>query len=112
MVGEKAQTFTTDASIPMECDMTRAWTAIVLGAALVGIAGVLGHLQFATPIPFLLLSPGILIGACVPDPSSNLKEDIHSPLTVFVVYAVNIALYSGLAYLLLYCLRRRLLVSK
>jgi hypothetical protein len=41
--------------------MTRAWTAIVLGAALVGIVGVLGHLQFATPIPFLLLSPGILI---------------------------------------------------
>jgi len=87
--------------------MTRAWTAIVLGSAFVGIVMVLGHLQFATPIPFLLLSPGILTGACVPDPSSNLKEDIHSPLTVFVACAVNIALYSGLVYLLL--TRRRVL---
>ena len=91
--------------------MTRAWTAVVLGGAFVGLVMVLGHLHLATPIPFLLLSPGILTGACVPDPSSNLKEDIHSPLTVFVVYAVNIALYSGLAYLL-YPLRRHFLAAK
>ena len=89
--------------------MTRAWTAIVLGSAFFGIVMVLGHLQLATPIPSLLLSPGFLIGWCVPDPSSNLKEGIHSPLTVFVSCAINIALYSGLAYLLL---KRRRVVSK
>jgi hypothetical protein len=89
--------------------MTRAWTAIVLGSAFAGIVMVLGHHALATPIPFWLLSPGILAGACVPDASSNLKEDIHSPLTVFVAYAVNSALYSGLAYLLL---TRRRVVSK
>jgi hypothetical protein len=89
--------------------MTRAWTAIVLGSAFFGIVMVLGHLQLATPIPSLLLSPGFLIGWCVPDPSSNLKEGIHSPLVVFVGCAVNTALYSGLAYLLL---KRRRVVSK
>jgi hypothetical protein len=93
--------------------MTRAWTAIVLGSAFVGIVMVLGHLHFATPIPFLLLSPGFLAGASVPGSGFVLKEDNPwSPLAVFVLFAVNIALYSGLAYLLLYCLRRRLLVSK
>lgn len=81
----------------------------MLGSAFVGIVMVLGRLHLATPIPFLLLSPGILTGACVPDSRFNLKEDTHSPLTVFVVYAVNIALYSGLAYLLL---TRRGVVSK
>ena len=91
--------------------MTRAWTAIVLGSAFFGIVMVLGHLQFATPIPALLLSPGFLIGWCIPDPSSNFKEDIHSPLVVFVGCAVNIALYSGLAYLL-YPLRRHFLAAK
>jgi hypothetical protein len=89
--------------------VTRAWTAIVLGSAFVGIVKVLGHHALATPIPFFLLLPGMLAAACVPDSSSNLKEDIHSPLAVFVVYAVNMALYSGLAYLLL---GRRRVVSK
>jgi len=92
--------------------MTRAWTAIVLGGAFVGIVMVLGHLQFATPIPFLLLSPGFLIGACVPGSGYELLSDNPwSPLSLFVVYAVNISLYSVLAYLL-YPLRRRLVVSK
>ena len=93
--------------------MTRAWTAIVLGGSLVGIAKVLAHYDLATPIPFWLLLPGILIGACVPGSGFNLKDDTHwSPLSVFVFYTVNIALYSGLAYLLLYPLRRHLVVSK
>ncbi len=92
--------------------MTRAWTAIVLGSAVVGIVMVLGHLQLATPIPFLLLSPGFLTGACVPGSGFDLKSDNPwSPLAVFVVFAVNISLYSVLAYLL-YPLRRRLVVSK
>jgi hypothetical protein len=80
---------------------SRALTAFVLGGALVGIVGLLGHHQMATPIPFWLLLPGILAGACVPDSGSNLKEDIHSPVVVFVAYAVNVAVYAGLAYLLL-----------
>jgi hypothetical protein len=63
----------------------------------------------ATPIPFWLLLPGILTGACVPGSGFNPEGDTHpwDPLSVFVVYAVNIALYSGLAYLLLYPFRRR-----
>ena len=93
--------------------MTRTWTAFVLGGALVGIAKVLAHFDLATPIPFLLLSPGFLAGASVPGSGFILKEDNPwSPLAVFVLFAVNISLYSGLAYLLLYRLRRRLAVSK
>jgi len=93
--------------------MTRRWTAFVLGGALVGIAKVLAHFDLATPIPFLLLLPGILTGACVPGSGFTLKDDTHwSRLSVFVFYAVNIALYSGLAYQLLYPLRRRFLAAK
>jgi hypothetical protein len=86
----------------------------VLGGALVGIAKVLAHFDLATPIPFWLLLPGILTGACVPGSGFDLKDDTHpwSPLSVFVFYAVNIALYSGLAYQLLYPLRRRFLAAK
>ena len=92
--------------------MTRAWTAIVLGSAFVGIVMVLGHLQLATPIPFWLLLPGILAGACVPGSGFNLKDDTPwSPLSVFVFYTINIALYSGLAYQL-YPLRRHFLPAK
>jgi hypothetical protein len=94
--------------------MTRAWTAIVLGGALVGIAKVLGQYDLATPIPFLLLLPGILTGASLPGSGFNLKDDTHpwSLLSVFVVYAVNIVLCSGSAYLLLYPFRRHFLTSK
>jgi hypothetical protein len=94
--------------------MTRTWTAFVLGAALVGIVEALGHYKLATPIPFLLLSPGILAGACVPGSGFNPEGDTQpwSPLSIFVVYAVNIALHSGLAYLLLYPLRRHFQPAK
>ncbi len=82
----------------------------MLGGAFVGLVLLLGRLHFATPIPFLLLSPGLLAGVCVPGSGFNLKEDTPwSPLALFVVFAVDISLYSGLAYLLL---TRRRVVSK
>ncbi len=81
----------------------------MLGGAFVGIVLLLGRLHFATPIPFLLLSPGFLAGVCVPGSGFNLKEDTPlSPLALVVVFAVNTALYSGFAYLLY----PRLVVSK
>jgi hypothetical protein len=92
--------------------MTRTWTAFVLGGALVGIAKVLAHFDLATPIPFWLLLPGILAGACVPGSGFNLKDDTPwSPLSVLVFYAVNIALYTGLAYQF-YPFRRHFLAAK
>jgi hypothetical protein len=89
--------------------MTPRWTAFVLGTALVGIAKALGHFNLATPIPFWLISPGILAGACVPGSGFNPEGDVDpwSPLSVFIFYAVNIALYSFLAYLLISHLRRQ-----
>jgi hypothetical protein len=93
--------------------MSRTWTALLLGAALVGILEVLGHYDLVTPIPFWLLLPGLVAGASVPGSGFDLKTDTPwSPVAVFVFYAVNIALYSGLAYLLLYPLRRRFLAAK
>jgi hypothetical protein len=94
--------------------MIQRWTALVLGAGLVAIAKMLGHFNLATPIPFWLLSPGILAGACVPGSGFNPEGDVQpwSPLSVFVFYAANIALYSGLTYLVISPLRGRFLPVK
>lgn len=83
--------------------MSRTWTALLLGAVMVGTLKVLGHYDLVTPIPFWLLLPGLVAGALVPGSGFDLKTDRPwSPVAVFVFYAVNIVLYSGLAYLLLY----------
>jgi hypothetical protein len=88
--------------------MAKALTAFVLAAAFVGVVMLLGRLQIATPLPFLLLLPGLAAGAAVPGSGFVLKEDNPwSPLAVFVLFAVNITLYSGLIYLLLHTLRKR-----
>jgi len=84
--------------------MNRAWKALLLAGCLVGMAQLLGHYQVATPVPFYLLLPGIAAGAFAPDSGFNPEGDIHpwGPVSTFIVYAVNIAVYGGLAYLALY----------
>jgi hypothetical protein len=76
--------------------MSHAWKAFLMGAAIVGIGKVLAHYQAATPIPFWLLSPGILAGACVPDSGFNPEGDYRpwGPISTTVVYAVDILLYT------------------
>jgi hypothetical protein len=89
------------------------WLALFIGGAFVGILFLLGHHHLATPVPFLLLSPGLIAGAAVPGSGFNLKEDgPWSPLSIFVVIAVNVALYSGLANLLLILSRRKIPAKK
>ena len=84
--------------------MKRAWIASLLGAACVGTLSVLGHHDIATPIPFVSLLPGIFVAAILPgshfDPEGGDAMN-HQPLSILVMYAVNIAIYGGLAYLLL-----------
>jgi hypothetical protein len=78
------------------------WKAFLIGAAFVGIVEVLAHYRMATPMPFWLLLPGIVAVACLPGSGFNLK-DSHplAPVFAFLLYAVNVAVYGGLAYLML-----------
>jgi uncharacterized membrane protein AbrB (regulator of aidB expression) len=82
--------------------VNRVWQALIIGGVFVGIAGVLGYRHMATPMPFWLLLPGGIAAACVPGSGFNLKEGQQlSPVFYLVLYPVNVAIYGGLAYLML-----------
>jgi hypothetical protein len=83
--------------------LIKGLVALVIGSSFVGIVMLLGHHSVATPIPFVVLSPGIFAGALVPGSGFNPEGDMHpwGPLSTFIVYAVNIAIYGGLIYLFL-----------
>jgi hypothetical protein len=86
--------------------------SLLIGGAFVGTLQLLGHHDMATPVPFWLLLPGLLAGASTPGSGFNLKDDHPwSVLSTLVVYAVNVALYGGLANLLLY-LGRSIVLSR
>lgn len=87
--------------------MRRAFTALIAGSLLVGLAVLLGRLKIATPIPFFVLLPGILTGAMVPGSGFNPEGDTHpwGLLSMIVVFAVNIMLYTSLVWLVLGLLR-------
>ena len=89
-------------------NMKRAFVAFIVGGAFVCLVFLLGHLQFATPIPFLLLSPGIFAGACVPGSGFNPEGDLHpwGALSVCAVIGVDVGIYGGMAYLFLFLLDR------
>jgi hypothetical protein len=80
----------------------------MIGGAFVGAMKILGHFGLATPIPFVVLSPGIMAGAIAPDSGFNPEGDIRpwGPVSVVIFYAVNIGIYSGLTYLIFHFLRR------
>jgi hypothetical protein len=79
------------------------WLSLVIGGSFVGLLQLLGHHNLATPLPFCLLLPGLLAGASTPGSGFDLKDDHPwSVLSTLVVYLVDVALYGGLANLLLY----------
>jgi hypothetical protein len=80
----------------------RRWLSLFIGGSFVGILQLLGHHGLATPVPFYLLLPGLLAGTAIPGSGFELKEDhpLSLPATL-VIYAVDVALYGGLANLLL-----------
>jgi hypothetical protein len=92
----------------------RAWKGLIIGGAFVGIVEVLGHYHMATPVPFFLLLPGIAAGAFAPDSGFNFEGDLHpwGPVSTLIVYAVNITIDSGLAWLMFYLVRRHRRASK
>jgi hypothetical protein len=79
----------------------RPWLSLFIGASFVGILELLGHHDLATPVPFWLLLPGLVAGAVTPGSGFDLKDDHPSLLSTLVVCAVNVAIYGGLANLLL-----------
>src|ERR1700738_676826 len=82
--------------------MNRRWKALIIGAAVVCFAMLLARYQVATPVPLLLLLPGMIAGACVPDSHFDLKaNNSWGPISTIVIYSVNIGIYSGLWYLAL-----------
>ena len=89
--------------------MKPAFKALIVGGAFVCIVGLLGRLRFATPVPFVLLSPGIFAGALVPGSGFNIEGDLHpwGALSVCVVIVVDAAIYGGIAYLSLLLVHRR-----
>jgi hypothetical protein len=58
--------------------------------------------------------PGLLAGALASDSGFGAEGDVHprGPISVLIVYAVNIAIYGGLAYFILYFIHRFRSVSK
>jgi hypothetical protein len=81
----------------------RASAALTVGSVFVCMILALGRHNLATPIPFWLLMPGILTGALVPGSGFNPEGDTHpwGLASTLVVFAVNVGIYSGLAYLAL-----------
>ena len=78
------------------------WKAFIIVGAFVGIAAVLGHYKMATPMPFWVLLPGIIAVAFIPGSGFDLKDNHPlGPVFTLILYAVNVAIYGGLAYLML-----------
>lgn len=89
----------------------RALAALTIGGAFVfAVAQLLLKHLLTFPIPFLLLLPGVAIGALLPGSGFNPEGtmDWWSTPYGFISYGVDVVFYSGLAFLLLPRLIRRL----
>jgi hypothetical protein len=81
--------------------MKKGLKALIIGSSFVGVLVLLGRYNVATPIPFVVLSPGILAGAFAPGSGFNIEGDIHpwGFFSTFIVFAVDVTIYGGLVYL-------------
>ncbi len=90
--------------------MNRWWKALILvslGSAFVRIVILLNHHEMGGAITFWLLLPGLAAGAAVPDSNFDYKSNNPwGPTSSCVFYVVNIALYTGIAYLILNFIHR------
>lgn len=85
----------------------RKWIALGVSLISVVVLHLLATHGLLTPIPFWLLSPGIMAGALCPDSGFNPEGDLHpwGPVSSSVTYAVDVALYWCIAYAVLTWLR-------
>ena len=88
----------------------RALAALIIGGAFVFALAQLLLRLLMFPIPILLLFPGLVVGALLPGSGFNPEGtmDWWSTPYGFISYGVNVVFYSGLAFLLLPRLIRRL----
>lgn len=94
--------------------MKRVALAVLIGVVFVGVVTLLGSRHMMTPAPYDLLILGILVGAFAPDTGFNPEGDLHpwGPVSTSIMYAVNISIYSGLAYLILWVIASARKVEK
>ncbi len=83
--------------------MNMASKALLIGFLFVGLVCAVAGSGWATPLPYLLLSPGIELGGLLPGSGYNPEGDVHSwgPLSTVAAYGVDGLLYSGLMYMAL-----------
>ena len=81
--------------------MKRVWCAFIIASAVVALANVLARFSMATPIPFFLLLPGLVVGMCMPDAGRFKTDDPWGPLATVTAYATNLVIHTGAAYALL-----------
>ena len=87
-----------------------------MGSAFVGILEAIARLEqppfisLWSFVPGVLLIAGLFAGALAPDSGYSPQGDVHpwGPISELIVYVVNIGIYSGLAYLILHLVHRRL----
>jgi len=76
-----------------------AASAFGIGGAFVAAIELLGRNQLAAPVPFLLLLPGMM--------TASLAPRSWDRISLWIVYGVDVCLYSGVTWLILRAIRRR-----
>ncbi|MDP9049666.1 MAG: hypothetical protein M3O31_02945 [Acidobacteriota bacterium] len=80
--------------------MSRKWIALSVGCCVVLALKLLALRDAITPVPFWMMLPGIMAGAICSDSGFDPEGDVHpwGAISTTVMYAVNLALYSGISY--------------
>ena len=94
--------------------MARAWKAFLIGCAFVGMLRVLNRYEMTGFISFLLLLQGIVAAAALSGSGLDFKTNSH-PLGLgfaLLLYGVDIGIYGGIAYLVLYFVQRHRRVTE
>ena len=74
----------------------------IVAASILGVIFVLSTRLLNSVVLGRLMLPGILLGSLAPDAHWSWKgADDPGPISITIFYAVNLVLYSGLAYALL-----------
>jgi hypothetical protein len=81
--------------------MIKVLVALIIGSSFVGIFMLLGFHDVATPIPLVVLSPGILVVMSRSGFGFNPEGETWSLFSQLIVFLVDVAVYGGLVYLFL-----------
>jgi hypothetical protein len=82
-------------------EMKRGLEALIIGSSFVGIVMLLGYRDVATPIPLVVLSPGILVVMSHSGFGFNPEGEKWSLFSELIAFFVDVAVYGGPVYLFL-----------